>query len=192
METKKDDLRIRRTYRLLSDALMRLMKKKPFEKISVKDICDEAMVHRTTFYTHFEDKYDLLKYCIRELESPFDTTDITENSLEGYRNYCINVARIILGEVEKDSDLFISFMRKNEEETFLGNFQHHLTIKITEKLKKCQDNGLKLSAPIPFLANFYAGACISVAAWWLENEMPLSTNEMVGYLSKLICAADGD
>lgn len=157
METKKDDLRIRRTYRLLSDALMRLMRKEPFEKISVKDICEEAMVHRTTFYTHFEDKYDLLKYCIRELESPFDTTDITENSYDGYKNYYMDVARIILGEVGKQSDLFISFMRRNEEETFLGNFQHHLTVKIAEKLDKCEKNGLKLPAPTPFLANFYAG-----------------------------------
>ncbi len=190
METKKDDLRIRRTYRLLSDALMRLMRKEPFEKISVKDICEEAMVHRTTFYTHFEDKYDLLKYCIRELESPFDTTDITENSYDGYKNYYMDVARIILGEVEKQSDLFISFMRRNEEETFLGNFQHHLTVKIAEKLDKCEKNGLKLPAPTPFLANFYAGACMSTASWWLKNNMPISTNEFVKYLSNLIAPAE--
>ena len=59
---EKTDLRVRRTYKLLSDALISLMKVKPFEKISVMDICNEAMVHRATFYTHFEDKYQLLKF----------------------------------------------------------------------------------------------------------------------------------
>ena len=41
---KKEDLRIRRTKKLLSNALFELIKKKPFDKVSVCDICDAAMV----------------------------------------------------------------------------------------------------------------------------------------------------
>src|SRR5229473_6438569 len=54
------DLRVRRTHKLLWEALMTLMIEQEFETISVKEICDRAMVHRTTFYKHYEDKYDLL------------------------------------------------------------------------------------------------------------------------------------
>lgn len=26
------------------------------------------MIHRTTFYSHFQDKYDLLEYCVKNIE----------------------------------------------------------------------------------------------------------------------------
>lgn len=47
---KKDDLRIRRTYKLLSESLLDLLSENKFEDISVTDICEKAMIHRTTFY----------------------------------------------------------------------------------------------------------------------------------------------
>ncbi len=44
----------------LCESLREIMLKKPFEKITIKNICDEAGVIRATFYNHFEDKYDCL------------------------------------------------------------------------------------------------------------------------------------
>lgn len=41
-------------------ALMKLMKKKEFEKITVREICELADVNRTTFYAHFVDMQDML------------------------------------------------------------------------------------------------------------------------------------
>ena len=55
----KEDLRQRRSKRHLSEALVSLMEERPLREISVVDICERAMVHRTTFYAHFEDKNDL-------------------------------------------------------------------------------------------------------------------------------------
>ena len=60
------DLRVRRTHKLLWEALLILMAEQAFETISVKEICDRAMVHRTTFYKHYEDKYDLLTRGIQQ------------------------------------------------------------------------------------------------------------------------------
>lgn len=59
-----EDLRIRRTHKLLIDALRSLLEEKDFEDIHVKDICELAMVHRTTFYKHFEDKYQLMSFAL--------------------------------------------------------------------------------------------------------------------------------
>ena len=39
-DNKKEDLRVRRTKKLLSNSLFSLIKKKPFEKVTVCDICD--------------------------------------------------------------------------------------------------------------------------------------------------------
>src|SRR5215468_2363964 len=61
------DLRIRRTHKLLWEALMALLSTRAFEEITVTDICERAMVHRTTFYKHYEDKYALLEQGMRQM-----------------------------------------------------------------------------------------------------------------------------
>ncbi len=57
---KKTDARVRRTRDALGDALIALMQEKPFDTITVQDVLDRAHVSRSTFYTHYSDKDDLL------------------------------------------------------------------------------------------------------------------------------------
>jgi AcrR family transcriptional regulator len=59
------DPRIRRTRRLLQDALKRLLEEKEFDKISVQDITEAATLNRATFYAHYTDKFALLGELIR-------------------------------------------------------------------------------------------------------------------------------
>lgn len=60
MHNTKVDPRIIRTRKLLMDAFSKLIQKKGFKDITIKDITDEANVNRATFYAHFQDKYDLI------------------------------------------------------------------------------------------------------------------------------------
>ncbi len=46
---------------MLMDALANLLKRKPFEQISVQEIADEATLNRNTFYLHYPDKAALLQ-----------------------------------------------------------------------------------------------------------------------------------
>src|ERR1700678_2404838 len=55
------DPRIRRTRRLLQQALEKLLETQEFEKISVQDIAAAATVNRVTFYDHYTDKFALLE-----------------------------------------------------------------------------------------------------------------------------------
>lgn len=48
-----------RTDKAIKQALITLLKNKPFEKITVQDILDETPVTRSTFYKHFHDKYEI-------------------------------------------------------------------------------------------------------------------------------------
>ena len=59
MDRRTEDLRVLRTHTLLLRALSDLLQEKPFDEIRVKDLCQRAMVHRSTFYAHFEDKRHL-------------------------------------------------------------------------------------------------------------------------------------
>jgi AcrR family transcriptional regulator len=54
------DLRARRTRKWLQDALLSLMREKPFRDIQVTEIVDRAEVSRAAFYLHFRSKEDLL------------------------------------------------------------------------------------------------------------------------------------
>jgi AcrR family transcriptional regulator len=60
------DPRVKRTRKLLQDALVALLAEKGFQAISVQDITARATVNRATFYAHFADKYDLLDQVISD------------------------------------------------------------------------------------------------------------------------------
>lgn len=57
MKEKSDSLQYRRIDKAILAAFVYLGGKMPFEKITVQDILDEALVSRYTFYAHFQDKY---------------------------------------------------------------------------------------------------------------------------------------
>lgn len=54
------DPRVVRTRRLIIDAFASLLAEKEFDAITVQDIASRATVNRATFYSHFDDKYDLV------------------------------------------------------------------------------------------------------------------------------------
>jgi AcrR family transcriptional regulator len=60
-ESGTTDPRILRSRRMLMDSLVRLLKNKEFEEISVQEIADEATLNRATFYLHYPDKNALLQ-----------------------------------------------------------------------------------------------------------------------------------
>jgi len=59
-ERARVDRRVRRTRDRLGDALVTLLQEVPFDTITVQQVLDRAGVARSTFYTHFSDKDDLL------------------------------------------------------------------------------------------------------------------------------------
>ena len=67
MEDKKTDRRVVKTRMHMIQTTLELLRKNSFSKISVSDICEEAMISRSTFYTHFEDKFALLDACMEQI-----------------------------------------------------------------------------------------------------------------------------
>ena len=64
---KKLDLRIQKTYIALEEAFTKLLEEKPFESITTNELCDAAMIRRTTFYKHFTDKYDYFSFFVSNM-----------------------------------------------------------------------------------------------------------------------------
>jgi AcrR family transcriptional regulator len=67
----------------LLESLTQLLTEKSFESIGVTEICDRAMINRTTFYKHYTDKYDLVQHGFKklmdDLASKIDHPDMNES-----------------------------------------------------------------------------------------------------------------
>ena len=53
------DLRVIKTKKIIKEAFFELRKKYPLEKVKVKDICEMALINKTTFYKYYMDVFDL-------------------------------------------------------------------------------------------------------------------------------------
>ncbi|MBR4575571.1 MAG: TetR family transcriptional regulator C-terminal domain-containing protein [Clostridia bacterium] len=60
-EMKKEDRRVRRTKKILTQALMQLMQEKQVKEITVRELTDLADMNRGTFYLYYRDVYDMLE-----------------------------------------------------------------------------------------------------------------------------------
>ena len=61
MKELKQNRKTQYTQMVLKDSLMELMREKPVFKITIKEICENADINRTTFYAYYADQYELLK-----------------------------------------------------------------------------------------------------------------------------------
>ena len=70
---KKKDLRVQKTYSALMAAFEALMAEETFDDITVNELCARALIRRPTFYSHFEDKYDFLRFYLNEIQWQIET-----------------------------------------------------------------------------------------------------------------------
>lgn len=84
-EASKDlDPRVRRTRKMLQDALAQLLKEKEFDRISIGDIAEAATLNRATFYDHYPDKFALLESLVAtQFEDLITKRNIRFDSCEG-------------------------------------------------------------------------------------------------------------
>ena len=58
---KKEDGRVRITRQMIRTALLNLLREKPLQHITVRELCEKASINRGTFYAHYDDIYDLME-----------------------------------------------------------------------------------------------------------------------------------
>src|SRR5437867_8818115 len=80
------DRRIQRTRKTLHEALMALVLEGPYDSITVQQILDRANVGRSTFYTHFQDKDELLMWGTQHLRATLSA------AAAGARRICGGIA----------------------------------------------------------------------------------------------------
>ncbi len=165
---------------------MSLMTERGFESVTVTDICERAMVHRTTFYKHYEDKYGLLYHGMQdELNSLFEALNVlVDHSAEIVEESNVVARLIIMFEHVLAHERFYRLMLcGNGVGKFYTLWRKSLADRF-ERLfeKRLQSNGKRASMPIALRAQLHAGALVGVIAWWLENDCSNTPVEMAQYV----------
>lgn len=181
----QEDLRVRRTQKALWEALLALMDEHDFESITVKDICDRAMVHRTTFYKHYQDKYDLL---LRGMQRMHDSLAEEEDNLLGTAamDDATRHFLLIFQHVERHERFYRLMLCGDGVGTFHTLLRRYLAERNEKHLTCLQQEGKPFALPIPFLAHFSAGGLIGIVTWWLENDMACPPEQMAQYLKSFM------
>lgn len=174
------DLRQRKTRKLLVEALAHLMEEKPFP-----DICARAMVHRTTFYAHFTDKQELLRYLLEGLEQQCISTCLPRDPERSPREYLLTAARNVFDFFDAHRKLYLACITSG------ADVQVHA-------LEECaaQELGRLLSEPRfrsvspqvdpQVAAHFYTGAMLGLIRWWLTDSHPLPASQLLANLEQFI------
>ena len=182
MSEEQEDLRVRRTHKLLWEALMTELSQRPFEEITVKEICERAMVHRSTFYKHYEDKYALLEQGMRQMYDALVAEVVhappSAFSADHPPPYFVRVFEHVA-----EHQQFYKLMLCGEG---IGRFQKLVKDYIAEqalaKVRELPPANQHFAFPPAMQVQFFAGAVLSLLAWWLENDMPLSPHQMAQYV----------
>ncbi len=188
MDAKKVDRRIERTRQLLRDALLALVVERDYESISIQDIADRANVNRTTFYLHFRDKDELLitgmEAIYDELESHFTAPSRAE--LLSGRFTPAMCESSDYDHVAAHADFYKVMIGPRGVASFVARIRTYLANVNIKWVSAFLLPGETPRLPIEMIAYGIAGLQIGVIAWWLENGMVYSAEE-VAQMAYYLC-----
>ncbi len=184
MATKKVDRRIQRTRKLLQDALITLILKNGYDKITVQHIIDEANVGRSTFYAHYLDKDNLMESSMELLREEL------HQHLVGADN----------GDEEEAAIASLALFRHTKEQhhlykAMIGGRGIDIVVKaINDALmdhahthvEQVEREQGQLAVRVPIMATFLASTLQTLLRWWLDNELPYSPERMNEIFMQLV------
>ena len=177
-EERMQDKRNQRSRAALRRALVTLMKQKPLSKISIKELCEEAQVNRSTFYGSYADLYQLLKEVHEELFHRMHAqlrgsySQVWVMDPVGSREALTSIAEYM----KQNRELFVMFMQNNDEQMFEGNLMHYFFERYADVLQTHNARGC-------FMYHCM-GSFAVLCAWLLEN-CPTSTEQVAEVLYQM-------
>ena len=180
---KKEDRRVRRTKKLLTQALTRLLQEKQVNEITVRELTDLADMNRGTFYLYYKDIFDMLE---KIEDSMFAALDVI---MERHEKDALaaDTKPILL-------DLF-NFIQENKEMSRVllsvngdMNFLHRLNEVVREK---CRSAWLTLrngrdEDTFDYHYSFVVFGCAGVIRAWVNRDCPESAEEMAELSDRMI------
>lgn len=103
-----EDKRITKTKKNLKNMLIAMLAERPFEKISITELCSRAEISRITFYSHYSDKYalvdeifqDMVELGTKEYEKKQNETNSGRNEIKSYCNILDTIMELYYGHFD--------------------------------------------------------------------------------------------
>ncbi|EHS59619.1 TetR/AcrR family transcriptional regulator [Paenibacillus sp. Aloe-11] len=182
MGNVKVDLRILKTRKAIKESFLKLIQTKGYERITVQDIANEAVINRNTFYLHYVDKPDLMeKLCQESVEKlnvclSMEIDDIHEAD----RGVFIAILRNMFEIIEDN----IVFFRVMLTQNCHPNFSAHLKEAFkTFILSGIGDN--KHDKKIKIGIEYIISGLVGVICLWIVNPEDYLVDEIIDQLSEI-------
>lgn len=174
------DRRVLRTRDRLGDAIIELLLEKPFEEVTVQEVLARAHVSRSTFYTHYRDKDDLLLSDIDDFLEWMATLLVRQGGpsprLAPVAEFCAHIG--------ESRDLYRAIVDSGKMHEFRQLGEGHFARAIEQRL-------LQRQCAVPpseraMIANALAGAIFSLLTWWVNHGMTPTAQEMDDLFHRVI------
>ena len=166
---------------MLADSLKRAISKKPFSKVTVSEIVEDCGINRKTFYYHFEDLYDLLRWTLEqetiEVLKQFNLAVEYEEAISFVLDYMEQNAQML-------NNVYHSVGRDELKRFFYLDFFGliHSAVDQAEKIEK-----ISVSESFKtFLCQFYTEAVAGILLHWIAQRSIQNREQIVLYTSALL------
>lgn len=185
--TKPLDLRIQRTYKSLSQAMLHLLSQKKFEDITVGEICEVAMIRRATFYKHFGDKYELFSFVIRQFQEEFALVNQDKKNTSHPYHFYIGLIEQTLNFFEEYQDLVQSAMNSEAALILIDLITEQIRFEAEQEFHKDVAAG-RLEGNSQVLSLIFSGALVRTAIWWSLHQDQLAKSDILTEYEKVMSA----
>lgn len=173
------DNRVRYTKMVLQQALLKILQRKHIDKVTIKELCEEAKVNRGTFYLHYATPNDLLM----EIEQQF----IQENMAmffpyfnEGYETS--HMASLFAG-ILKNRELCRIIMGKNGNPKFIERVQNMLRSRIIDGW--CLEFPQYKREDLDYIFDFVFIGSMRLILNWIDDDQGVPTEDLAWRLDRL-------
>ncbi len=162
------DRRVLRTRVALRNALLALIVERGWDAIGIRDICQRAGVGRSTFYTHYADKEELLFSGFDDLRSMLRASARMAPSAMP-----LGFTRGLLEHVEENKRMFRALIGKRASQLAT----RHLLRVVMELIR---DDLAPLLPPekLDPTVHFLGGGLVQLLAWWAETRSSLAGEDI--------------
>ncbi|NJJ39296.1 TetR/AcrR family transcriptional regulator [Paenibacillus apii] len=175
---KKEDRRVQRTRSMLHDALIDLIIEKGYEAITVQDIIDRANVGRSTFYSHFLDKEQLLLSSLGELSKFLKEQRELHAVPLSEEEFRFGYSLAMLQHVQSHRRIYKAVAGKQSGAVVLHHMQQMLAELAREDVERLFPDTDSVTIPKEIAIDFVVNTFLTMITWWMDRNMPCSAHEV--------------
>ncbi len=172
-DEKAVDRRVQKTKKYLTQALIDLILEKGYEKVTIQDIIDRANIGRSTFYTHYESKEQLLFDGHNNLNIPIFSYDSCSDKRTGEITF-----ENLFDHVAQNQRLAKAMLGKNSGNMILEFYRKNLASMILEQYSKYYGKSKAEQQMLRYLSDASSSAVFSLLQSWVEDGMPFTPQNM--------------